>query len=58
MMFNIVQNVVHSYAIESVESMTTNCRAESAGVRLYEKSVERDITWWCDAAVHCEYIID
>ena len=41
---SMVQNVVHSYTIESVESMTTNYRAKSPGVRLYGESVERDIT--------------
>ena len=41
---NMVQNVVHSYTIESVDSMTTNYRAKSPGVRLYGESVERDIT--------------
>ena len=51
-------NVVHNYTISSIQNMTTICRAKSPGVRLYEKSVERVITWWCDGAVHCEYIID
>ena len=37
-------NVAHNYTIESVESMTTICRAKSPGVRLYQKSVERVIT--------------